>query len=378
MNKQNSNNRVVYLDVLRAFAVIMMVQGHTVHTFLMEEYRTMDYLFYGIWHTMRGFTAPIFMFTAGCVFAYLFKRKSLPFFENPRVKKGLVRFLTLLCIGYLLRFPTLRIFDFFNVSRQRMLIFVSVDALHLIAFGILFIIAIEFIGEKIKIKDSYLFILATLLFFILAVPFRSINFLEILPLPVAAYFNYDTGSNFPLFPWAGYVLSGAYLGYYLAKNPKIYLQKIFALRLILIGILLIIGSYLLKLALEFFIVVDEDIWNAYPMLPLFRVGVVLILNGLISFICRSVNKLPKIINLIGRHTLSIYVVHLIILYGCVFTPGFYYKHSKILNVGETIGAVLVMFSLMLLMVYLIDIIKRTSKNKIKFDIIKNKIKAIVN
>ena len=51
-----TNKRILYLDLLRAFAVLMMVQGHTIHTFLAEEYRTFDSMFYTIWHIMRGYT----------------------------------------------------------------------------------------------------------------------------------------------------------------------------------------------------------------------------------------------------------------------------------------------------------------------------------
>ncbi|MCK5085941.1 MAG: DUF1624 domain-containing protein, partial [Melioribacteraceae bacterium] len=59
----NSNNRIQYLDLMRAFAVIMMLQGHTIHVLLADEYRTFDSLIYSIWHSLRGFTAPVFMFT---------------------------------------------------------------------------------------------------------------------------------------------------------------------------------------------------------------------------------------------------------------------------------------------------------------------------
>jgi uncharacterized membrane protein len=83
-----NNNRIIFLDILRAFAVLMMVQGHTIDSLLADEYRTFDSVIYSVWHTMRGFTAPIFMFTAGVVFTYLLKLNNLPFKENPRVIKG--------------------------------------------------------------------------------------------------------------------------------------------------------------------------------------------------------------------------------------------------------------------------------------------------
>ena len=38
----DQRKRIIYIDIMRAFAVIMMIQGHTVDTFLGEEYRTMD------------------------------------------------------------------------------------------------------------------------------------------------------------------------------------------------------------------------------------------------------------------------------------------------------------------------------------------------
>ena len=93
------SNRIVYVDIMRAFAVIMMIQGHTVDTFLGDEYRTMDSFFYSTWYTLRGFTAPIFMFTAGLIFTYLLKLDHSKFVDNPRVRKGIKRAFILIAIG---------------------------------------------------------------------------------------------------------------------------------------------------------------------------------------------------------------------------------------------------------------------------------------
>lgn len=85
----NLSKRIIYVDLMRAFAVIMMIQGHTVDTLLADQFRNTDYLGYNIWNTMRGFTAPIFMFTAGLIFTYLLKSDHFEFSKNPRVKKGI-------------------------------------------------------------------------------------------------------------------------------------------------------------------------------------------------------------------------------------------------------------------------------------------------
>ena len=118
-NKQ----RIIFIDLMRAFAVLQMVQGHTINVLLASEFRDPSFPVYAVWHFMRGMTAPIFMFTAGTVFTYLFRMVDKPFNENPRVKKGLKRGLLLLAIGYLLRYPTWTVVDFSQVSPESWKIF---------------------------------------------------------------------------------------------------------------------------------------------------------------------------------------------------------------------------------------------------------------
>ena len=51
---------------------------------------------------------------------------------------------------------------------------------------------------------------------------------SVLPVPIAGYFYNGTGSNFPLFPWAAYLLAGGILGNYLAKNPDVFKSSRFS------------------------------------------------------------------------------------------------------------------------------------------------------
>ena len=64
MKNTNTKNRIIFLDILRAFAVVNMIQGHTVDVTLAPYYRNSESLFYFIWNFNRGITAPIFLFTA--------------------------------------------------------------------------------------------------------------------------------------------------------------------------------------------------------------------------------------------------------------------------------------------------------------------------
>ncbi|OGU54477.1 MAG: hypothetical protein A2V66_00940 [Ignavibacteria bacterium RBG_13_36_8] len=339
----------------------MMVQGHTVDSLLSDELRTFDSNFYSIWNTFRGFTAPIFMFTSGVVFTYLLRLNNLPFAENPRVKKGFKRFLLLVTLGYLLRYPTYKVFDFSDVTQQQWLVFFAVDALHLIGFGLLFVLIFAYLGEKFGIKDKFIFLLGTL-FFVLLAPFViSVDWSKLVSLPLAAYLYHGTGSFFPLFPWAGYVVAGGILGSYLAKNIDAYSSKKFSYRLFIFGISFIGFSVILN-QLGDVLPIAGVTWSNRLSLFLYRIGFVLVMNGIMSLIAAKVTDIPKIVRQLGRNTLLIYVIHLIILYGCAWFPGVYAYYSKSMSLEITLTAVVLMIFIMTGMVLLVEKVKNIRKN----------------
>jgi hypothetical protein len=346
---------------MRAFAVIQMVQGHTVDVLLAPEFRVEQYPVYFVWNFMRGLTAPIFMFTAGTVFTYLFRLVGEPFKYNPRVKKGFYRFLLLVFIGYLLRYPTFTIVDFSDVTQDRLDIFFAVDVLQLIGFGILFVLISSYLAEKLKMSDTIVFSIIALFFFV-AAPFTlRINWVGFLPQPLAGYFYTGTGSLFPLFPWAGYVVLGGVLGSYLAKNPLVFKTNRFSFNLALFGFALIFVS-------EVSVLISGKIFEYYyetssytPDTIFFRVGFVLVLNSIVSFISQKIESIPRIVILVGRNTLLIYVVHLMILFGSAWNPGLTLLFAGSLNVTVTVIAAVLMITLMILMVHLLSKFKFRNK-----------------
>ena len=361
MVRSEKKHRIIFIDLMRAFAVIQMVQGHTVDALLAPEYRSDDFPIYFIWNFMRGLTAPIFMFSAGTVFTYLFRLVNEPFENNPRVKKGFYRFLLLVFIGYLLRYPTFTLVDFSDVTRERWDIFFTVDVLQLIGFGILFLLISAYISEKLKVGDTVVFTAISLFFFI-GTPFIiQINWIQYLPQFLAGYLYGGTGSLFPLFPWVGYVVLGGVLGSYLAKNPMVFKTNKFSFNLALFGSALIFASQTGKL-------ITNKAFNFYyepssfvPDIIVFRVGFVLVLNSIVSYISQKIESIPKIIILVGRNTLLIYVIHLMILYGSAWNPGITLLFLHSFGVALTIICALVMITLMVLMVYTLSKLKFKNK-----------------
>jgi uncharacterized membrane protein len=360
MHTTDQAHRVIFIDLMRAIAVLQMVQGHTIDVVLAAELRTTELPVYAVWYFLRGMTAPIFMFTAGTVFTYLFHSVKRPFGENYRVKKGLRRGFLLIFLGYFLKYPTWTIFDFSDVTADKWQLFISADVLQLIGFSLLILLLILFIAEKLKLNYTATFITITTIIFVASPFIETINWISFLPAPVAAYFYSGSGSLFPLFPWSGYVIAGGILGCYLAQNPLVFKTARFSKLLAVFGVaftLVAIFSEIILQALQIQIVDPQ----AEPNTIFYRVGFVLLLTSVVSYISLRVNHIPQLIILAGRNTLLIYIVHLIILYGSAWTPGINLLWGYSFSGWQSFVAAVIMITLMTFMVLAIHKLKIHNK-----------------
>jgi len=359
----SKKSRVIFIDLMRAFAVFMMVQGHTTDSVLADSCRDYNSPIYSFWNFMRGITAPIFLFTMGTTFNYLFKLNGKPFSRNPRVKKGIFRFLLLLFLGYMMRYPTFSVIYFDKVTPQEWQTFFVVDVLQLMAFGILFILGIEYIAEKLKIEDYKLLGAFAFLVFAVSPFFEKIHWTDFFHPIVANYFYKGGGSYFPLFPWLSYIFCGAILGDYLARNPVVYKTKDFSIRIAVVGFAFICASLVGDL-IEVLILGQSYLWTTSPNLVLFRIGLVLELYAAVSFLALEIEHIPSIIVLAGRHTLFIYVLHVVILYGSAWTPGLPKNIARSLNFWQSMVAVVIMLLAMAVVVEILNFIQTKRKAKV--------------
>ncbi len=309
--------RLFFIDAMRAWAILMMLQGHFVDGLLENSFRDPDSLIYTIWKYFRGITAPVFFTVSGFIFTYLLIRVPEGGFNNPRIKKGINRGLQLIIIGYLLR---LNLFGLLNGKLYPS--FFLVDVLHIIGLSILGIIGLYLLSSKLKnyVFPSLLLVTSCLLFSF--EPVYSDWTFQILPDAFANYFTRTNGSVFTIIPWFGYTAIGGFFSYlftYYKNSQSLYPAAISIAALG--GILLIFYSSDMFLAVSSITGIQLFEAIASNNYLFIRLGDVLIAFAVFMFFRHFITS--RTVLKIGQNTLSIYVIHFVILYGSFTGLGLY-------------------------------------------------------
>ncbi|MEM6911450.1 MAG: heparan-alpha-glucosaminide N-acetyltransferase domain-containing protein [Verrucomicrobiota bacterium] len=296
-----TKERVVFIDYLRGYAILMMLQGHTVDILLQDAYRDNAYWLYAFWNHMRGLTAPLFFFSAGLIFTFLLlKGEEAEDGLNPRLAKGLRRGLWLLVLGFLIQtsFAGLGRLAQGQLSGFAFLSYTHV--LHTIGMTLLLIVGLFFLVRRAPFWTiPTLFGSAGFLFFALSEvigAWRSDSF----PWVLVSLFTNEEQAIFELFPWVGFGLFGAAFGWLLWKTAWY--------RSLRFHFALIVLSLVLAPFHNFFPGGEGFAWFRF-----FESFLVIGTVGVLS----QVEWLPGFLARCGQETLGIYVLHVILLYGGV-------------------------------------------------------------
>ena len=315
----------------------MMLQGHFIDGLLDNAFRDNANATYNIWKYFRGMTAPVFFTVSGFIFTYLLIKVPEKGFKNPRVKKGLKRGVELLLIGYLLRINLNGLLDGEIYSSTYL-----VDVLHCIGVSIMGIIAIYLLTQ---VNRKYLFPLillsVTLVLFIFEHIYSKWSY-SFFPEALANYFTKSNGSVFTVFPWIGYATFGAFISIFFHRfkdHQRLYSGAI--------TIFTILGLLLIFLSSDFFLAFSHltgiqlftDIfYNNYLFI---RLGDVFIAFAIFMLVRQWLTNSTLL--KIGQSTLSIYVIHFMILYGSLTGLGLYQYYNHSLSPTQVIlGAIVFM------------------------------------
>ncbi len=332
-----NNGRLVLLDVMRAWAVFMMIQGHTIDALLSDTYYASDSFVFNIWLFNRGLTAPIFLFGSG--FAYViatFRKMDGTRVPTAVIIKRLRWIAVLFVIGAAMHLPGGTLSYLTTLTPENWNHFFEVDVLRLMAVTLLGLFGLLLMTRTRKRLFISSVVAAVLLFAI--APFTAaVDWTLHMPRWAAAFMNAKTGSFFPIFPYSGHMFAGAAAAaLYLRWKEKGLDHKLPQYLLIGAAAILLV-SFLPKLIFGWKLPFNDGASSIW--LSLSRVGWVILLWSVVGFGLRYVKRVPKILSIAGQHSLLIYVSHIVVLYGSAWMPGFRQMFGKTMDLDAVMGII---------------------------------------
>lgn len=308
MQASSAKDRLQFIDAIRAYAILMMLQGHFVDTMLAYRFRDLENALYSTWFFMRGMTAPIFFTITGLVFTFLLLRDGRPIRENERIRKGIRRGFFLIFLGYLLKvnFPAFLTGWFYKS-------YPALDVLHNIGFALLTLIALYCLHLVSKISLPFLYFGGGIFIFLINPTWLAYDW-SFLPVVLRNYFDADNGSIFLPIPWLGFTLLGAGFGWHLFHKTYLYRTWYWPAILLTTGLIIHFFSSKGLLLLHQWTGWGNFIKLAYGNVLFWRFGHVLIIISLFIFL-EKIITFPPLMLKIGSETLTIYATHYVVLYG---------------------------------------------------------------
>ena len=208
-----------------------------------------------------------------------------------------------------------------------------------IGLSLIFLVALHSIFKK----HSYIFsiVLFTIgcLCFVTDPLYRNLT-LDTVPKIIANYMTKTNGSVFTILPWFGYSAFGAFISTIFFRHVHRDRFKLYTIiTFFVVGGFLIYFSSLFLTKLSYLTDIELFKMSADYNYLFTRLGNVLILFGVFYAFEQFLKQ--SIVARIGEKTLSIYVIHFILLYGSFTGYGLKYFLNKSLNPTEAIlGAIL--------------------------------------
>ena len=339
--------RVIFIDLARALAVVLMVYGHTVSALLAPQYRGGPW--FEAWQFQRGLTSSLFLLLSGFAFSIATTRHWASHLHvSAVVVKRIRRFSLFILLGYALHFPAASWVSLLDLGEERWRAFLAVDVLQLIGATFLIVQALAMLSRSRRVFMAVTLLLGALVIAFTPAVWRQ-DWNARLPLWAAQYLSSNSGSQFPMFPFAASVLLGAGAGQIYARWGAAHMLR-FA-NLVLLGG----GAALAVVALAWrwtgFDPFGPGAGRFIPGEFVLRTGVSLLILGVIAHGSRHLTSLPHVFGAVAQESLLIYFVHLCIVYGSVWNQGLLQRLGDTLRPIETLPIVLALVGSMVLLAW---------------------------
>ena len=136
-----------------------------------------------------------------------------------------------------------------------------------------------------------------------------------------SYLTFRSGSFFTFFPFSAYLFAGASFGAASLSMPVETRSRLLSRGLMKTALALLV-LFMVFFAVQIrFVSPYVDYWRALPAVNLLRFGIVSFVASCIGYVTLRVKRFPKILPAIGKSSLTVYVVHLMIVYGSPINLG---------------------------------------------------------
>jgi uncharacterized membrane protein len=304
-------NRLVFVDLLRGWATLVMIEVHVFNAFIIPSFK--DAAWFGSLNYVNGLVAPSFLFVAGFVFVIASDRKLEEFRTYGKAFwKQLSRIGLIWLIGYALHLP------YFSLTRTlydslpaQLISFSQSDILHCIAVGMMTI----FLG-RIFIKSDRVyewFLIGVGGVSVLLAPFLwNVDFYSIMPAFFAGYLD-GQHSMFPLVPWFGFLMFGAVAAFSFKNFRARERDGEYFKRIAIIGAVLLVGGTYLVGAPETLFGASVAA-RANPFFFASRLGVIfLLLTACWIYAERRKTQRSFVLD-VSKESLLVYTLHLVVIY----------------------------------------------------------------
>jgi uncharacterized membrane protein len=310
LEQTRARPRLAFIDVSRSLAMLLMVQAHVCDTLLDQALKSTPF-FQDYW-LLRGLTAPLFFTISGFAFVVA----SDPHWEDygrwsVRLLKRLRRVGALLLIGYFLQVPRWSGNPPFDFSPEDWRYFLRSGVLHCIAFSLLLAYAMLALT---KTRRAFTAAAAGIgLGTVLLAPVIA-GLPGTMPLPLEMILRGRNGSLFPLFPFLAHFFLGATLAR-LYLDAELLQRSARRLGLLLTGLALgMAASGHAWRALDPARAKHTPLGAAELSLFLSKTGHGWLVFGICALIVGTFSS-PYWLKSVSSNALSIYLLHLVALYG---------------------------------------------------------------
>jgi uncharacterized membrane protein len=303
-------NRRAYIDWLRGLAVVIMIEAHTIDAWTVTDSTVRASRQFTLLQFLAGWAAPLFLWLAGvsvalAIASHLRKGRTMADASWQVQKRGW----EVLGMAYLFRLQSFMLSP--TASWKGLL---KVDILNVMGLAMVAAAWCSARGRSARSRVLWLLVPAALCV-LLAQFAPGWSWPELLGDRLQGYIRLvGAGGNFTLFPWAGFVLAGAWMGQLLLVNRDATTDRRFHLRLGLAGVMLAVLAYGLGCVPA--VTPHSTYWFSSSSWFLMRLGVMTVMLALAwLWMQRPTSQRWSPMVVFGQTSLFVYWVHVEVVYG---------------------------------------------------------------